>query len=123
MPQFKPNLVLIDAGTNNCNNGGTVPDAGTNVTAMINNVFKQSPGATVILTTILVNSVAAQDACRVTVNAQVSLLSNSLSYFRRPPAVFGLRNMYGWENMLLTLRLVREPGKYYASGWRETGVS
>ncbi len=73
MPQFKPNLVLIDAGTNNCNNGGTVPDAGANITSMINNVFNQSPGATVILTTILVNSVAAQDMCRVTVNAQASL--------------------------------------------------
>lgn len=49
-----------------------MPEAGANVTHMINNVFAQSPGATVILTTILVNSVAEQDACRVTVNAQVS---------------------------------------------------
>jgi hypothetical protein len=72
VPQFKPNLVLIDAGTNNCNNGGTVPDAGANVTNMINSIFQQSPGSTVILTTILVNSVAAQDACRVTINEQVS---------------------------------------------------
>jgi hypothetical protein len=74
VPQFKPNLILIDAGTNNCNNGGKVPQAGANITKMINDMFGQSPGATVILTTILVNSVAAQDACRVTVNAQASLL-------------------------------------------------
>ena len=73
VPQLKPNLVLIDAGTNNCNQGGTVPDAGANVTNLINNIFQQSPGATVILTTILVNSVAAQDACRVTVNDQVKV--------------------------------------------------
>jgi len=78
VPQLKPNLVLIDAGTNNCNRGGTVPDAGANVTAMINNIFKQSPGATVILTTVLVNSVAAQDACRVTVNAQYSALATTM---------------------------------------------
>lgn len=51
-----------------------MPDAGTNVTNMINGIFAQSPGATVILTTILVNSVAEQDACRVTVNSQVSYL-------------------------------------------------
>jgi hypothetical protein len=73
VPQLKPNLVLIDAGTNNCNQGGTVPDAGANVTNLINNIFQQSPGATVILTTILVNSVAAQDTCRVTVNDQVKV--------------------------------------------------
>jgi hypothetical protein len=78
VPKFKPNLVLIDAGTNNCNQGGTVPDAGANVTNMINNVFAQSPGATVILTTILVNSVAAQDACRVTVNAQYTALASTM---------------------------------------------
>jgi hypothetical protein len=51
-----------------------VPDAGANVTNLINSIFQQSPGATVILTTILVNSVAAQDACRVTVKEQVSYL-------------------------------------------------
>jgi hypothetical protein len=53
-----------------------VPDAGVNVTNLINDIFKQSPGATVILTTILVNSVAAQDACRVTVNQQYTALAN-----------------------------------------------
>lgn len=48
-----------------------MPDAGANITAMIVNAFAQSPGTTVILATILVNPVAAQDECRVTVNAQV----------------------------------------------------
>ena len=76
--QLKPNLVLLDAGTNNCNQGGTVPDAGANVTNLINNIFQQSPGATVILATILVNSVAAQDACRVTVNKQYTALANTI---------------------------------------------
>lgn len=70
VPELLPNLVLVDAGTNNCNGGGTVPDAGANVTAMINDVFSQSPGVTVILTTILVNKIAAQDACRVDINEQ-----------------------------------------------------
>jgi hypothetical protein len=67
---LKYNLVLLEAGTNNCNKGGTVPDAGTNVTNLINKIFQQSPGTTVILATILVNSVASQDACRLTINKQ-----------------------------------------------------
>lgn len=74
VPQFQPNLVLMDAGTNNCNKGGTVPDAGANVTAMINDVYAKSPGATVVLTTILANKVAAQDACRVDINQQYTAL-------------------------------------------------
>jgi len=69
---LKPNLVLLEAGTNNCNKVGTVPDAGTNVTNLINKIFQQSPGTTVILASILVNSVASQDACRVTINKQAS---------------------------------------------------
>ncbi|KAJ9151472.1 Carbohydrate esterase family 3 protein [Coniochaeta hoffmannii] len=70
VPRLLPNLVLVDAGTNNCNGGGTVPDAGANVTAMIEEMFLQSPGVTVVLATILGNAVAAQDACRVDINAQ-----------------------------------------------------
>ncbi|KAH8679571.1 SGNH hydrolase-type esterase domain-containing protein [Tricladium varicosporioides] len=77
-PKFKPNLVLIDAGTNNCNGGGTIPDAGANVTSLINDIYRLSPGATVILTTVLVNSVAAQDACRVDINKQYTTLASTL---------------------------------------------
>ncbi|PMD17078.1 carbohydrate esterase family 3 protein [Hyaloscypha hepaticicola] len=40
---LKSNLVLLEAGTNNCNKVGTVPDAGTNVTNLINRFFKQTP--------------------------------------------------------------------------------
>ncbi|KAF2726615.1 SGNH hydrolase [Polyplosphaeria fusca] len=75
VPKFLPNLVLIDAGTNNCNKGGLVPDAGTNITNMINDVFALSPGSTVILATVLVNSVEKQDACRVDENKQFTALA------------------------------------------------
>lgn len=79
VPEFMPNLVLMDAGTNNCNKGGVVPDAGANVTAMINNVFAKSPNSTVILTSILVNSVPEQDACRVDINNQYAALATQMT--------------------------------------------
>ncbi|KAF6824591.1 gdsl-like lipase acylhydrolase [Colletotrichum plurivorum] len=78
VPMLKPNLVLLDAGTNNCNKGGEVPDAGANVTAMINKIYQQSPGSTVILTSILANKVAEQDACRVKINEQYAALATQL---------------------------------------------
>ena len=63
-PMFLPNLVLVDAGTNNCNSGRTVADAGANVTRMIDDMFKLSPGVTVLLATILKNKNAEQEVCR-----------------------------------------------------------
>jgi lysophospholipase L1-like esterase len=77
-PQFKPNLVLLEAGTNNCNRGGTVPDAGKNVTALINRIFAQSPGVTVVLATILRNPDAQQDACRQDINRQFQQIAGNL---------------------------------------------
>jgi lysophospholipase L1-like esterase len=74
-PLFKPNLVLVDAGTNNCNKGGTVPDAGANVTALIDDIFSLSPGVTVVLATILQNKIATQDSCRVDINKQYQALA------------------------------------------------
>ncbi|KAK2006108.1 GDSL-like Lipase/Acylhydrolase [Colletotrichum eremochloae] len=90
VPQLQPNLVLVDAGTNNCNKGGTVPDAGANVTAMINNIFAQSPGSTVILTSILANKIAKQDACRVDINTQYAALATQ---FQQAGAKFALVDM------------------------------
>ncbi|KAH8880304.1 GDSL-like Lipase/Acylhydrolase, partial [Thozetella sp. PMI_491] len=78
-PMFKPNLVLVDAGTNNCNNGGTQPQAGHDVAAMIDNMYAASPGVTVILTTILQNKIAEQDACRVDINAQYQTLATNFT--------------------------------------------
>ncbi|KAK2041107.1 GDSL-like Lipase/Acylhydrolase [Colletotrichum somersetense] len=90
VPLLQPNLVLVDAGTNNCNKGGTVPDAGANVTAMINNIYTQSPGSTVILTSILANKIPAQDACRVDINAQYAAVATQ---FQQSGAKFAIVDM------------------------------
>lgn len=79
VPKFLPNLVLLDAGTNNCNGGGTVPDAGANVSSLIGSIYAQSPGSTVILASVLVNKVPAQEACRVDVNSQYGALAAQLT--------------------------------------------
>jgi lysophospholipase L1-like esterase len=79
VPQFLPNLILLDVGTNNCNKGGTVPDLGANVSSLINSMFAQSPGATVILPTVLVNKIAKQDACRVDVNNQYAAMATQMA--------------------------------------------
>jgi hypothetical protein len=92
VPSLKPNLVLADMGTNNCNNGGTVPDAGANVTAAIKRIYEDSPGATVILATLLVNAVPAQEACRQTVNPQYEDLVKTLAAAGNRIVLVDMRN-------------------------------
>ncbi|KAK4188155.1 hypothetical protein QBC35DRAFT_463229 [Podospora australis] len=61
--------LLVSSGTNNCNLAPyLVPDAGKNVTEMIEDILKQSQGVTVILASLLRNKTPEQDACRVDVN-------------------------------------------------------
>ncbi|TDZ54043.1 hypothetical protein CTRI78_v006583 [Colletotrichum trifolii] len=98
VPMLKPNLVLVDAGTNNCNKGGEVPDAGANVTAMINKIYEASPGSTVILASILANKVPEQDACRVKVNEQYNTLA---AQFQQSGAKFGFVDMRSPEGPTL----------------------
>ncbi|KAK1986923.1 GDSL-like Lipase/Acylhydrolase [Colletotrichum cereale] len=90
VPLLKPNLVLVDAGTNNCNKGGKIPDAGANVTAMINKIYEQSPGSTVILTSVLANKIAKQDECRVDINQQYAALATQ---FQQSGAKFAFVDM------------------------------
>ncbi|CCF36350.1 GDSL-like Lipase/Acylhydrolase [Colletotrichum higginsianum] len=92
VPVLKPNLVLVDAGTNNCNKGGEVPDAGSNVTAMVNKIYENSPGSTVILASILANKVQEQDACREKINQQYAALTTQ---FQESGAKFALVDMRG----------------------------
>ncbi|KAK0620583.1 GDSL-like Lipase/Acylhydrolase [Immersiella caudata] len=69
-PMFLPNLILIEAGTNDCNSGALVTDAGTNMTVLIEDLWGLSPGVTIVVAALGVNKVEAQDVCRVDVNAQ-----------------------------------------------------
>lgn len=80
VPQFKPNVVLVEMGTNNCNAGGTIPDAGANVTRLITQTIfpNASPGAVVLLTTVIFNPSAAQEACRLDLNTQYRAVAGAL---------------------------------------------
>ncbi|KAK1458547.1 GDSL-like Lipase/Acylhydrolase [Colletotrichum cuscutae] len=57
---------------------------------MINKIYQQSPGATVILTSILANKVPEQDACRVKINEQYAALATQ---FQQSGAKFAMVDM------------------------------
>jgi lysophospholipase L1-like esterase len=81
VPKLLPNVVLVDAGTNNCNSGIAVQDAGYNVSKMIDRIYADSPGVTVLLATLLTNKIPSQEECRLDVNRQY--MDVALSYQSR----------------------------------------
>ncbi|KAJ8105597.1 hypothetical protein ONZ43_g7366 [Nemania bipapillata] len=59
LPKYKPNLVLLNAGTNDCSGKVDIDHAGTRMSSLLDDVYKGSPRATVILSTLLYKTVAA----------------------------------------------------------------
>ncbi|KAK3900212.1 carbohydrate esterase [Staphylotrichum tortipilum] len=58
VPGLKPNVVLINAGTNDATQNFNVSTAGARMEALIRDVYAASPRAVVILSTLLVNTKA-----------------------------------------------------------------
>ncbi|KAJ4402643.1 hypothetical protein N0V85_005263 [Neurospora sp. IMI 360204] len=70
VPANKPNVVLINAGTNDATGNLNISTAGDRMGAMIDEVFAASPRAVVILSTLIINMVPANEERVVIVNDQ-----------------------------------------------------
>ncbi|RWA08431.1 hypothetical protein EKO27_g6662 [Xylaria grammica] len=68
--KYKPNLVLINVGTNDCSGNIDLANAGKRMSALLDDLYKGSPRATVILSTLLVRSDASKQECVLDVNSQ-----------------------------------------------------
>lgn len=72
-----PNLVLINAGTNDCTYNVDIPDIGTRMNSLLDTVFNSIPGTTVILSTLLPSLDPSVASCHNSVNAQYRNLINA----------------------------------------------
>ncbi|KAI0402255.1 carbohydrate esterase family 3 protein [Xylaria palmicola] len=70
LPKYKPNLVLINAGTNDCSGDVDISNAGKRMSSLLDDVYKGSSRATIILSTLLVRSDASKQTCVENVNSQ-----------------------------------------------------
>ncbi|KAI2640176.1 carbohydrate esterase family 3 protein [Xylaria nigripes] len=68
--KYKPNVVLINAGTNDCSGNIDVSKAGDRMSSLLDDVYKGSPRATIILSTLLVRSEEKVQTCVLDVNKQ-----------------------------------------------------
>lgn len=73
---FKPNIVLINAGVNDCENGIDIPNIGARLASLIDNLFKDVPGTTVIVSTLIPGTDPDVERYRAEANRQYRALVN-----------------------------------------------
>lgn len=77
--QYLPNLVLVNAGVNDCAKGVDIPDISTRMNSLLDTAFNNIPGTTVILSTLLPSLNASLATCHDDVNAQFRSLVTTRS--------------------------------------------
>ncbi|AEO60969.1 carbohydrate esterase family 3 protein [Thermothelomyces thermophilus ATCC 42464] len=73
-PKYKPNVVLVNAGTNDAAQNFQVATAGERMEAMLRDLWAVSPRAVVVLSTLLVNQDEATERNVVAINKQLRAL-------------------------------------------------
>ncbi|CVL03596.1 related to acetylxylan esterase [Fusarium proliferatum] len=68
---MKPNLVLINAGLNDCNSGGDPSKAGERTKSLVDDIFDSVPGVTVVLSTLLLNRDSSRNSCSDDISKQI----------------------------------------------------
>ncbi|KAL4997574.1 SGNH hydrolase-type esterase domain-containing protein [Aspergillus recurvatus] len=63
--RLQPNLILINAGTNDCIQNVDITDADTRLDALITHLFASIPNTTIVLSTLLPNDFASRAVTRV----------------------------------------------------------
>ncbi|KAH6655760.1 carbohydrate esterase family 3 protein [Truncatella angustata] len=75
---LRPNLVLINVGTNDALRNIDIPNAGARMQSLINDIYTQSPRATVILSSLIRNTNSDAQDRGVQINSQYQALVGSL---------------------------------------------
>ncbi|KAK9413786.1 putative SGNH hydrolase-type esterase domain-containing protein [Seiridium unicorne] len=72
--KYQPNIVLVNAGNNDAREHDDVDNAGTRLSDMIDTIFADVPGTTVVLSTIVLTANADIEAEREGLNGQIRAL-------------------------------------------------
>ncbi|KAK4150065.1 carbohydrate esterase [Chaetomidium leptoderma] len=76
--RWRPNVVLVNAGTNDATQGWNVGAAGARMEAMLRDLWRASPRAVVVLSTLLVNKGVEAERNVVAINGQFRELARRL---------------------------------------------
>ncbi|XXH02567.1 hypothetical protein Hte_008944 [Hypoxylon texense] len=97
---FKPNVVVINAGTNDCVKNIDTANAHTRLESMISDLWTNIGDETVIIiSTILINGVASVNTCSATINDNYRSLVSSLRADDKPIYLTDFDNWMTIENI------------------------
>ncbi|KAH8785916.1 hypothetical protein F5883DRAFT_708664 [Diaporthe sp. PMI_573] len=71
---FKPNIVLINAGVNDCENGIDIPNIGSRLASLLDDLFNEIPGTTLIVSTLIPGTDPDVERYRAEANRQYRVL-------------------------------------------------
>lgn len=75
---YRPNLILVNAGTNDAIQNVDIPNSGARMRSMLADVYAQSTRATVVLSGLIRNADSGTQARAVQINSQFQSLAASL---------------------------------------------
>lgn len=94
-PNYKPNLVLINLGTNDAIQDIDIPNAGNRMSSMISDIYTQSPRATIILSSLIYNADTGAQARGLQINAQYKTLATKLRDAGKPLVYADMQSLAG----------------------------
>ncbi|KAK3353281.1 SGNH hydrolase-type esterase domain-containing protein [Lasiosphaeria hispida] len=95
VPQWKPNVFLINVGTNDAVQSRNISTAGERMEQMINDLYSMSPRATVLLSTLLLNRNPATERNVQSINQQFTSLIPKLRMAGRRIILVDMRSDQG----------------------------
>ncbi|KAI0108214.1 carbohydrate esterase family 3 protein [Daldinia grandis] len=95
VPRYKPNVILLNVGTNDCVQNNDLANAGKRLQSLLDALYAKSPRATVVLSTLLVNRDAAVQSRVRDYNAQLREVGARLQGRGRRLVVVDMQSDHG----------------------------
>ncbi|KAI1283528.1 carbohydrate esterase family 3 protein [Xylaria sp. FL0933] len=84
VPNLKPNIFVLHVGSNDCLQKYDLANFGKRMRDLISYLLKTSPQATIIMSTLLTNTVPDKEPCILDLNIQIRKLASALQREGRP---------------------------------------
>ncbi|MFD5721702.1 GDSL-type esterase/lipase family protein [Streptomyces sp. NPDC127036] len=77
LAQYRPNVITLEIGTNDLNGNYQVPTAPDRMSALIDQILKAAPDATVLVGTVIVSTSPTEEAYRPEFNQKLTQITES----------------------------------------------
>ncbi|KAK3378891.1 carbohydrate esterase family 3 protein [Lasiosphaeria ovina] len=95
VPQWKPNVILVNAGTNDALQNKNVSSAGERMESMLNDLYGWSPRAVIFLSTLIVNRNGNAERDAVAINVQLTSVAQKFQAAGRRLLLVNMRGDTG----------------------------